>query len=94
MLNADALLTMAPVPITGGPTKSELVSRTLSNLPVIFQTPCGPVEVFVEEITDPARDHYSFFGLIVSGARSGAQVQGLYDTQGQMGSMTVVPTLN
>ncbi|HEU4377991.1 MAG TPA: hypothetical protein VFR73_05415 [Hyphomicrobiaceae bacterium] len=95
-LNTDAPLMMAPVQITNGPMKSELVARTLSNLPVNFQTPCGSVEVFIEEIkeTDPGGDHYSFVGLIVAGARTGAPVQGKYDTQAQIGTMTVVPTLN
>jgi hypothetical protein len=87
---------MAPVQITNGPTKSELVARALSNLPVNFQTPCGSVEVFIEEIkeTAPSGDQYSFVGLIVSGARSGAQVQGQYDPQAQIGTLAVMLRVN
>lgn len=83
----------ASIQITDGPTRGELVTRTLSNLPVTLQTPCGPVEVFVEEITetDPTGDHYSFVGLVVAGTRSGTHVQGRYDTQGRMGTMTLLP---
>ncbi len=83
---------MAPVvQITGGPSKGQLVTRTLSNLPVIFQTTLGPIEVLIEEIneTDATGDHFSFVGLVVVGTRTGAQVRGQYDCQGMTGTMTL-----
>ena len=81
---------MATIDITGGPSKDELVSRMLSSLPVIFLTTGGSTAVLIEEVqeTDASGNHLSFIGRIVVGTDTGARVDGRYDCQGQIGTMT------
>jgi hypothetical protein len=81
---------MAIIDITGGPPKDELVSRTLSSLPVIFLTTGGLTAVLIEDIqeTDASGNHLSFVGRIVVGTDTGARVEGRYDAQATTGTMT------
>lgn len=80
---------MATIDITGGPSKDELVSRMLSNLPVTFLTTGGSTEVLIEEIreTDASRIRLALIGRIVVGAHTGARVEGQYDCQRMIGTM-------
>lgn len=82
---------MATIDITGGPSKDELVSRMLSSLPVIFLTAGGSTGVLIEEIrdTDASGNHLSFIGRVVVGTQTGARVEGQYDCQRMIGTMTV-----
>ena len=82
---------MAAIDITDGPSKGELVTRMLSDLPMTFHTTGGSIEVLIEEMqeTDASGNHLAFVGRIVVGAQTGARVEGTYDCQRQIGSMTL-----
>jgi len=82
---------MATIDITGGPSKDELVSRMLSNLPVTFLTVGGSTEILIEEIreTDASRNRLALIGRVVVGAQTGARVEGQYDCQRMIGTMAV-----
>jgi hypothetical protein len=80
---------MATIDITGGPSKDELVSRMLSDLPVTFLTSGGPVTVLIEEMQEPDQhsDQVSFIGRVVVGSHIGARVAGQYDGQAMIGTL-------
>jgi hypothetical protein len=85
---------MAAIDITNGPSKGELVTRMLSDLPVTFHTTGGPMDVLIEEMqeTDASGDRVAFVGRIVVDAQTGARVEGQYDCQDKVG--TVAATAN
>jgi hypothetical protein len=82
---------MATIDITGGPSKGELVTRMLSDLPVTFQTVGGPMDVLIEEMqeTDASGNRIAFVGRIVVGAHTGARTEGQYDCRRTIGSLTL-----
>jgi hypothetical protein len=81
---------MAAIDITDGPSKGELVTRVLSHLPVTFQTTGGSMDVLIEQMreTDASGDRFAFVGRVVVGAHTGARVDGQYDCQGMIGTIT------